>query len=186
MMNLPFWSVDRAAGLILVLSTLVQLPGLIMFWLRAGHKGGAPRSPAHYAWERTFIAAWAVLSAVGFVLLRESMQNGPGQILAVAGSAAYFFGSVLLATAEILSPAVGYGKIYRLAASYVVIAFLAQAVLGVAVIQSGLVGAWIGWASIVWNIAWLVILPLISRRDIYFPILHSLMPLVAGIALLLK
>jgi hypothetical protein len=186
MMDLPFLSFDHVAGLILVLSNLVQLPGLIMFWLRAGHKGGAPRSPTHYAWERTFIAAWVVLSAVGFVLLQETMQNGPGQILAVAGSAAYFFGSVLLATAEILSPAEGYGKIYRLAAGYVIIAFLAQAVLGVAMLQSGLLGAWIGWASIVWNIAWLVILPLISPRDIYFPILHSLMPLVVGVALLLK
>ncbi len=185
-MDLHFWSIDRAAGLILVLSNLAQAPGLIMFWARTGHKGGAPRSPAHYARERSFIAAWAVLSAVGFVLLHESLHNGPGEILAVTGSAAYFFGSVLLAIAEILSPTEGYGKIYRLAAGYVVIAFLAQAALGGAVLQSGLLGAWIGWASIGWNIAWLVILPLISRRDIYFPILHSLMPLVVGVALLLK
>lgn len=185
-MNGQFWSIDHTTGLILVLSNIVLLPGLMMFWLRRGHKGGAPRSPAHYAWERAFIAAWVILTAVGFVLLEEMMRNGSGQILAVTGAAAYFFGSVLLAAAEILSPSVGYGKMYRLAAGYVVIAYLAQAVLGGAVLQSGLVAAWIGWASVVWNIGWLVILLLISREDIYFPILHSIMPLVVGAALLIK
>jgi hypothetical protein len=186
MMNSLFWRIDHISGLILVLSSAALLPGLLMFWFRQGQKGGPPRSPAHYAWERAFVAGWVILTAVGIVLLQETLQNSPGQILAVTGAAAYFFGSVLLAAAEILSPAVGYEKIYRLAAGYVIIAFLAQAALGGAVLQSGLLAAWIGWASIVWNIAWLVILPLISPRDINFPILHSIMPLVVGIALLLK
>jgi len=30
----------------------------------------------------------------------------------------------------------------------------------------------------------LIVLPIFSRRDIYFPVLHSVMPLVMGIALL--
>lgn len=185
-MNDPFQSIDHTAGLILVLSSVVQLPGLLMFWFRQGHKGGHPHSPAHYAWERSFIAAWVFLTAVGFVLLQETLRNISGQILAVTGTAAYFFGSILLAADEILSPSVGYEKLFRLAGGYVIIAYLAQAVLGAALLQSGLLAAWIGWASVVWNIAWLVILPLISGRDIYFPVLHSVMPLVVGIALLLK
>lgn len=185
-MNNQFWNGDHVAGLILVISSVVLLPGLLMFWFRQGHKGGAPRSPAHYAWERSFIATWVILSAVGFVLLQESLRNSPGQILAVTGAAAYFFGSILLAAAEILSPAIGYEKIFRLAAGYVMIAYMAQAILGVAILQSGMLAAWIGWASIVWNIAWLVILPLVSGRDIYFPILHSIMPLVVGIVMLLR
>jgi len=49
-----------------------------------------------------------------------------------------------------------------------------------------LVAAWIGWVTILWNIAWLVVLTLFARRDIYFPVLHHVMPLVIGIALLLK
>ena len=43
---------------------------------------------------------------------------------------------------------------------------------------------WIGWLTILWNIAWLIVLPLISRRDMYYPMLHYVMPLVIGIALL--
>ena len=78
----------------------------------------------------------------------------------------------------------GFEKLHGLIVIYVVMAFLAQAAIGGAVIQSGLLAAWIGWATILWNIAWLVVLSLISRRDMYFPILHYLMPLVMGIALL--
>jgi hypothetical protein len=44
--------------------------------------------------------------------------------------------------------------------------------------------AWIGWATIGWNLVWLLVLPLATPRDIYFPVLHHVMPLVMGIALL--
>jgi hypothetical protein len=178
-MNDQFRSIEIAAGIVLVSSSVVLLPGVLMFWLRGGTRGGAPPSPAYYVWERSLVAGWVLLTAVGLVLFAWTFQNRPGQALALTGAAAYFFGGVLLATAEILSPTFGYEKIYRLA-------FLAQAVLGGALLQSGLLAAWIGWAGIAWNLAWLVALPLISPRDIYFPILHSLMPLVVGIALLLK
>jgi hypothetical protein len=33
---------------------------------------------------------------------------------------------------------------------------------------------------------WLIVLSLFSRRDMYFPVLHYVMPLVMGIALLLS
>jgi hypothetical protein len=69
---------------------------------------------------------------------------------------------------------------------FVVSAFLAQAIIGAALLQAGLVAAWIGWVCILWNIAWLVALPLISPRDIYYPVLHSITPLLVGIALLIR
>jgi hypothetical protein len=186
MVNSQIWSSERVTGMILVFSSVVLLPGVLMFWFRGGTRGGLPPSPAYYVWERGFVAAWVILTAVGFVLLQEILRNSPGQTLAVTGATAYFIGSILLAAAEILSPSVGYGKVYPLSAGYVIIAFLAQAVLGGAILQSGLLAAWIGWASIVWNIIWLILLPLISPHDIYFPILHNMMPLVVGIALLFK
>ena len=88
-------------------------------------------------------------------------------------------------TAEALALTLGFEKVIGLINIYVVMAFLAEAAIGGAVIQAGLLAAWIGWATILWNIAWLVALSLISRRDMYFPALHYLMPLVIGIALLL-
>lgn len=89
----------------------------------------------------------------------------------------------MLVTAEASSLTFGYEKLYPLIVIYVVMAFLAQAFIGGAWLQGGL-AAWIGWATIVWNLAWLIVLPIFSRRDIYFPVLHSVMPLVMGIALL--
>ncbi|MBI5034048.1 MAG: hypothetical protein HZB51_26295 [Chloroflexi bacterium] len=69
---------------------------------------------------------------------------------------------------------------------YVVLAFLSQAVIGGALLQAGWVAGWLGWLTIVWNIAWLIVLPLITPRDIYFPVLHYFLPLLIGIALVWK
>jgi len=186
MTGFQVWSIGRTAGLVLVLSSVALLPGLLMFWFRGGHRGGAPRSRAHFVWERSFIMAAVVLTTIGFVLLGGSFQNSPGRALAIMGATGYLFGGVLLVAAEALSLTIGYEKLYGLIVIYVVLAFLAQAAIGLALLQSGLVAAWIGWVTIVWNLAWLVVLPLISPRDIYFPMLHSIAPLLIGIAMLWK
>lgn len=184
MISLQNWSNERAAGIVLVLGSLAALPGLIMFWLRDGQSGGQPPTSAYFVWERSFILAAVVITAIGFVLLAGALHNSSGRVLAIVGATTYLFGGVLLVTAEVLQPALGYDKLYGLVVIYVVMAFLAQAALGVALLQSSVVAAWIGWATIVWNIAWLVALPMLSPSDIYFPILHHVMPLVIGIVLL--
>jgi len=183
-MNLQYWTLERTAGLFLVLHIVTTMPGFMLFWLRRGHKGGPPRSHAHWVFERNSILSGVVLTAIGFVLLEVAFQNTDGAILANIGATAFFFGGVLVVAAEALMPTLGYEKVYGLIVVYVVIAFLAEAVIGVAIIQSGLLATWIGWATILWNIACLIILSLFSRRDMYFPILHYIMPLVMGIALL--
>ena len=67
---------------------------------------------------------------------------------------------------------------------YVVVAFLAQAAIGAALIQSELLAGWVGWFTIIWNLAWLAALPIVSPSDIYYPVLHHVAPLIIGIALL--
>jgi hypothetical protein len=74
--------------------------------------------------------------------------------------------------------------LYPLIVVHVVLAFLGQAAIGGALWQSKLLAPWIGWATILWNLAWLVALPIITPHDIYFPILHGLMPLLIGAPLL--
>ena len=49
-----------------------------------------------------------------------------------------------------------------------------------------LVPRWIGWATAVWNLAWLAGLVLARPWDIYFPILHLVMPVFIGAALILR
>ncbi|MBL8046749.1 MAG: hypothetical protein JNL09_09420, partial [Anaerolineales bacterium] len=67
--------------------------------------------------------------------------------------------------------------------AHVVLAFLAQAAFGVALLQSGLVAPWAGWATVLWNIALLIIMPVFFPRDVYFPWLHYVAPLLIGVAL---
>lgn len=179
-----FWTVERAAGLVLILGVVATFPGLLMFGLRGGHRGGAPRSRAHYVLERSFIMAGVVLTAIGFVLLADSLRTTDGRSLGISGAAAYFFGGVLIVAAEALNLKLVYEQVYGLIVAYVVTAFLAQAAIGGAVLQSGLLAAWIGWVTILWNIAWLIVLSIFARRDMYFPVLHHFAPLLIGVALL--
>jgi hypothetical protein len=177
--------------LFLVLGNVVLLPGLLLFWFRGGHRGGALPSPVYCVWERSLILTAIVLTAIGFMVLEAHLQASDGRVLARAGAFAYLFAGVLGAAAEALTLSQGYQsdhpaelKVYGLLVTYIVLAFLAQAALGGAVLQSGVLAAWIGWVTILWNLAWLVALPLTTPRDIYYPVLHHFAPLLIGIALL--
>ncbi len=106
-------------------------------------------------------------------------------VLARLGASAYLIGATLITTAELLALNLG-GNVRELGPMYVVIAFLAQASIGGALLRSRMVPTWIGWTTLLWNLAWLVVLPLVSPIGIYFPVLHHVFPLVIGIALLTK
>jgi hypothetical protein len=184
-MDPQYWSLARSAGLFLFLSVIANMVGVIMFWIRGGQRGGRPPTPAYFAWERGAIMAAIVLAAVGFALLEGTLEDTGGRVLAKVGATAYLLAAGLGVTAEALGLPEGQGSFpYPLVAVYVVVAFLAQAAIGGALVQSGLLTGWLAWAMIVWNLAWLVALPVVSRRDIYFPVLHHFMPLLIGIALL--
>ena len=63
------------------------------------------------------------------------------------------------------------------------LALLALALaIGAALLQAGVLAAWIGWGTILWNTACLIVLSVIARRDLYFPALHHFAPLVIGLA----
>lgn len=182
------WSIERAAGSFLVLSFVANLVAVVMFSIRGGADGGSPPSYTFFVWERSFFMAAVVLTAIGFVLLEGHFHNTDGgHILARTGATGYLFAGILLVAAESLMLSAGFEESRVLAPIdiYVVLAFLAQAAIGGALLRSGLVAAWIGWVTIVWNLGCLVVLPMITPSDIYFPILHHLMPLLIGSALLL-
>jgi hypothetical protein len=128
--------------------------------------------------------AGASLTAIGFVLLADFLQTTAGHSLAIGGATAYFLGSVLVVAAEALNLTLGYEQVYGLIVSFVISACLAQIAIGGALLQAGSLAAWIGWGTILWNAVCLTGLSLFSRRDMYFPVLHQVAPLVIGIALL--
>lgn len=75
-------------------------------------------------------------------------------------------------------------RAYPTFVAYVMFAFLGQALIGLALALRQLVRAWVGWLAAAWNFGWLVALLIWSPGDVYFPVLHLLMPIVIGIALL--
>jgi len=181
-----FWRIERAAGLLLVLGFITNLAGVVLFSIRGGAGGGAPPSFAYYAWERGLFMAAIVLTAIGFVLLEERLRTSDGGVLARTGATTYVFAGMLGLIAETLDLSQAGQHFYPLIVVHVVLAFLGQAAIGGALWQSRLLKPWIGWATVLWNLAWLVALPMITPHDIYFPILHDVMPLLIGVPLLWK
>jgi hypothetical protein len=178
------WRTERVAGLFLVLGFVTNCAGVVMFNIRGGVSGGAPPSSEYYQWERGLLIAAVVHTAIGFVLLEEHLRTSDGRVLARIGATTYLFAGTLGVVAEALDLS-GTGRgLYPLIVVHVVLAFLGQAAIGGALRQARLLAPWIGWATIVWNLACLVVLPVITPRDIYFPILHGLMPLLIGAPLL--
>jgi hypothetical protein len=181
-----FLGIKGATGYVLVAGFAANLAGVLMFLYRGGLQGAAPPSPSYFVWERGFIMGSVILTAIGLVLLDGYLQGTGGYVLARAGATAYLLGAVFVVVAEALSLNPGPQNFYPLIVTHVVLALLAQAVVGAALLQAGLLPAWVGWGAILWNVAFLVVLPLTSPRDMYYPILHHIMPLVIGIALLWK
>jgi hypothetical protein len=180
----PFWRIERAAGLFLVLGFVANFAGVVMFNIRGGASGGAPPSSEYYQWERGLLMISIVFTAIGFVLLEGHLDTTGGRVLARIGATTYVFAGILGVVAEALDLS-GTGRgLYPLIVVYVVLGFLGQAAIGGALCQARLLAPWIGWVTIVWNLAWLIVLPMITPRDIYFPILHGLMPLLIGVPLL--
>jgi peptidoglycan/LPS O-acetylase OafA/YrhL len=68
--------------------------------------------------------------------------------------------------------------------AYVVLAFVGQAMIGGAFVASTLVPRWIAWATVLWNVCWLAGLVLARPQDVYFPVLHLVMPVFIGVALI--
>ena len=185
MLGQGFWSNCRTAGMFLVLGFVMMLVGALMFVSRSGSQGSAIPSPTYFVWERGFIMAAVILTAIGLMLLEEILHDGGDRVLARIGATAYLFGAVLLVAGEAIGLPQG-DEFYPLIVIYVILAFLAQAAFGGAILHTGLLPVWVGWTTIVWNIGWLILLPLVTPNDIYFPVLHHLMPLLIGVLLLLQ
>lgn len=179
-----YWSIERTAGLMLLLGIVLALPGLMMFWIRGGMIGGLPPSPIYYAWERILILSAVVPTVIGFVLLSGTLKNPTAIILAKIGATTFLLGGVLVVCAEALSLTLGYEKVIYLLGVYVVLACLSQALIGIALLISGMLAPWVGWTTILVNILGLASLLVFSRQDLYFPILHHFAPILIGIGLL--
>lgn len=173
------------AAWLLILCGVVFAVGGFLYMGRAMLKWPAAESSGYLVWERGFVIAAAIINVSGLALL-ESMQRTAGDpVFARVGLIATVIAVALVVAAEASFLNSG-GQSQAQIVIYVVLAFLAQAAIGVGLLQTNLLAGWVGWATIIWNLAWLIILPVASPRDIYYPALHHIAPFFIGIALLLK
>lgn len=176
-------SIRTIAASALVLCFVVFIFGGVLFTGRAFW--GWPTDNSHMLWERGFVIVAVLATVLGLALLEDMLQAAGGSVLARLGMLAYLVGAVVVVVAETAY----LGKrdwIYPQIVLYVVLAFLGQAAFGAALLRTGLVAAWAGWATVIWNMGWLFVMLIVRPNDIYFPVLHHVAPLIIGIALLAR
>jgi len=183
-MDLQSLVVERrlTAGLLILCGVVFVVAGLL-YTARAIWKWPVGQTPLYLRWERGLVVAAFLISVMGFVLLEGLLRNAGDTIYARLALAIYLISAAVLVVAEttfINTSAIPYPQIV----AQVVLAFLAQAAFGLALLRTGLLPGWVGWAAIIWNLGCLVVLPIIKPNDIYFPWLHYVAPMIIGIGLL--
>jgi hypothetical protein len=173
------------AALLLIAGALVFTVGGFLFTGREFAHWRIGQTAEFARWERGLVAAGLLLNVLGFTALESMLSAAGTSILARLALVTMLLSAAVLLAAE-MTWLHNRVWVYPQVVLYVVLAFLAQAAFGVALAQSGLVAAWVGWATVAWNLACLVVLAVASPRNMYFPALHHLAPLVIGIALLVS
>jgi hypothetical protein len=156
-----------------------------------------------YRWGCRLILIGWVVAALGYTMLSALLSDTGAPtismltvvlfLLAIA-SAIVFWGlyvpPTILAAEETArtSTAPAYYEILQAAAEsslgiYQLLALLSTAGFGWALLETGLLPTWVGWAAIGWGLLWAAV-HLRSHETI--PLLPMVMPVVIGTALLLK
>jgi len=171
------------AGCLLILSWIIFLPGGLLYTGRAIFKWPAAQSQSYLYWERGFVMAAILVATLGLVLLERLLGAAGDKILSPLGLTIFLSGTVLVIAAETFSLN-RQEMIYAPIVAFVVMAFVGQAAFGWAILRTGLLPGWVGWATVIWNLAWLAILPIARPQNVYYPWLHYIAPLIIGIMLL--
>lgn len=172
-------------GWLLILSGIIFLPGGILYTGRAIWKWPVSQSKAYLVWERGLVMASFMVAAVGLVLLDRLLEAAGDRILAPMGLAIFLIGTTLVVAAETFSLSRQEAN-YAPIVAFVILAFIGQAVFGASILHTGFLPGWVGWTAIIWNLAWLFILPITRPHNIYYPWLHYIAPLIIGISLIIR
>lgn len=173
----------QSAASLLIFCFVVFTVGGILYTGRAIWKWPVSETIGYLRWERGFVMAAVVVTVLGLMLLEDLLRNAGDMVFARLGLVTYLLGAPVVLVAETTFLYTGQ-FVYSQIVVYVVLAFLAQAAFGVSLLRTGLLAPWAGWATILWNLGWLIVLPLFSPRDIYFSVLHHTAPFLIGITLL--
>lgn len=180
-----FFSELRLTGMLLILSSVIFLMAAILFTIRFLWELPIGRTPSFFLWERSLVIAALLAALLSFTILKRVLEAAGDGILATMALVLFLVAAVLAVVAETISfPSddIAYPPIV----AYVVLSFLGQVLFGMALLRTGLVPAWVGWVTVIWNLAMLVFLTASKPQDMYYPWLHYIAPLLIGIALLRK
>jgi hypothetical protein len=180
-----FTSEQTMAGFLLILSGVIFLPAGMLFAGRAIWKWQVAQSQSYLFWERGLVMAAVLIATLGLVLLERLLETAGDKILPPLGMTIFLIGAVLVIAAETFSLS-RQEWAYAPIVVFVILAFVGQATFGVSILRTGLLQAWVGWATVIWSLAWLVILPIARPYNMYYPWLHYVAPLLIGITLLLR
>jgi len=182
------WLTPRGlTGGLLVVGQALVMVGIFMFTFRVFLHAPAGERPGYYQWERGMVIGGFLVLALGLAALGSLLRQAGDPLFSDVGLTAYVIGVALLTVSEVAwltaagLPAGLTGGLIRI---FVILAFVAQAAFGAAILQTGLLPAWLGWTTIIWNGAWLILM--LGARDPYYPFMHLELPLLAGIWLLLR
>lgn len=178
-----FLSQQVVAGWLLILSGIIFLPAGLFFTGRAILKWPTAQSQNYLYWERSLVMAAILLATLGWVLFERLLEAAGDGILAPLAVALFLIGAVLVIAAEAFG--LSHQKYeYVPIVVFIILAFLGEAIFGASILLTGLLPGWAGWATIVWSLAWLVILPIARPQDMYYPWLFYVAPELIGILLL--
>lgn len=180
-----FFSELRLTGMLLILSSVIFLVAASFFTIRFLWELPIGRTPSFFLWERSLVIAALLAALLSFTILKRVLEAAGDGILATMALVLFLVAAVLAVVAETISfPSddIAYPPIV----AYVVLSFLGQVLFGMALLRTGLVPAWVGWVTVIWNLAMLVFLTASKPQDMYYPWLHYIAPLLIGIALLRK
>ncbi|HEX6337591.1 MAG TPA: hypothetical protein VFZ85_11595 [Jiangellaceae bacterium] len=171
------------AELGLLVAAAANVSAVVLFTLHDGANGGLPPSHGYLVVERSLFMVGMLLSAIAFCLL-DDRGAGRANPLLRAGALGYLAASIVGVVGESID--LESSEIYSLFVTYVLAAFVSQTVIGLGLRAARLVAPWVAWTTVAWNVACPVVLRLASPDDLYFPVLHLLMPLLIGVHMLLR
>jgi hypothetical protein len=176
-----FFPLRQVSGLLLLFAFVLNLGGVVMYSAGIAY-GWVVETPIYHAWERALIMGSYVAGALGTAVLEPALGEAGAAILGRLAAIAF----PMAASVALVMEAVGLDGLWPPALMVVAVLLLfgAGAFLGAAILASRLVPAWVGWAAVVWNVAWPAVLLIVSPGDLYYPILHAIPLLLISIPLI--
>jgi hypothetical protein len=161
---------------------------------------------ARWEWGWAFGISGIVVTVLGLMILEAVLRSAGDRILARLGLTAFLFGAVLTVAGRahevsvavwaaretatgapiptLLAPIVDWAN--AMTAIYTALAFAAIAAFGRSILTTGLLSRGVGWAAVGWGVGWglVFVVEWIAVGGFDYPVLHHIMPLVIGVALL--